>query len=167
MLSVCPVLIYLRTNGGLPRDTIQRRADNNFYKQNKDKNSVVAGLIIAAVKWHKINDKLTETEILSSVYPQPRPSPGRGGSCVLVEILPPVVTSNQDQDSGLGRLGRFPGFSSYQRNLNSVSPSLHIQPPVQSAVTRRGVFINDLLINMLLGKQIKGGRPETSHIYIV
>ena len=86
MLSVSPVLIYLRTNGGLPRDTIERRADNNFYKQNKDKNSVVAGLIIAPVKRHKINDKLTET-----FFPlvTPRPSPGRGGSSALKILTAP------------------------------------------------------------------------------
>ena len=95
-LSVSPLLIYLRTKAGLPRDTTQRRADNNFYKQNKDKNSVVACLIIAAVKCHKINYKLAETFFPLSI---PRPSPGGAGSSAL-KILLPVVTSNQYEDSG-------------------------------------------------------------------
>ena len=58
----------MRTNARLPRDTTQIRADNNFYKQNKDKNGVVAGLIIAAVRWQKINYRLTERQSVT----QPR-----------------------------------------------------------------------------------------------
>ena len=155
-LSVCPVLIYLRTNAWLPRDTTQIRADNNFYKQNKDKNGVVAGLIIAAVRWQKINYRLTERQSVPLFIPWP--SPGPGGSSAS-KILPAVVTSNQYEDSG----------QEVPRVLIA-SEEFEWSPPASCPVQcdeARGLFTNDLLINMKYAAWETDQGWESPAIFIV